>query len=329
MSAPVVVVVEREGDAPAAVSLQAVTLAREVAERLGAADVVAVVVGEPSDADLAALGAYGVARVYRVDDDRFSAYGGGAWGAAVVEVTRLESAALVMGAATARGNEILAHAAASLQVAMAASVTAVDGLAPLIVTRQIAGGSALERARIGDAVGVLSVACNVVEAVEAAVGTLPEVRTCAPKLGDVELVARVARHEDAGADHSAALTAARVVVSGGRGAGGPDGFTDLLELAGLLGGALGVSRVVTSLGWRPHHEQVGQTGSRVAPDLYLACGISGAIQHWAGMSGSKTIVAVNTDPDAPMVTKAHYAVIGDLHQVVPAVNAEIRRRRTG
>ncbi len=86
--------------------------------------------------------------------------------------------------------------------------------------------------------------------------------------------------------------------------------------------------MVTSLGWRPHHEQVGQTGSRVTPDLYLACGISGAIQHWAGMSSSKTILAINTDADAPMVTKAHYAVVGDLHEIVPAINEELRRRRS-
>ena len=93
-----------------------------------------------------------------------------------------------------------------------------------------------------------------------------------------------------------------------------------------LGGALGVSRVVTSLGWRPHHEQVGQTGSRISPDLYVACGISGAIQHWAGCQSAKTILAINTDADAPMVTKAHYAVIGDLHEVVPAINSELKRR---
>jgi electron transfer flavoprotein alpha subunit len=98
-------------------------------------------------------------------------------------------------------------------------------------------------------------------------------------------------------------------------------------LTELLGGALGVSRVVTSLGWRPHSEQVGQTGSRISPELYLACGISGAIQHWAGCQSAKTIVAINTDPEAPMVTKADYAVIGDLHEVVPAIIAELRRRR--
>jgi electron transfer flavoprotein alpha subunit len=126
---------------------------------------------------------------------------------------------------------------------------------------------------------------------------------------------------------SGGLKSARVVVGAGRGAGSADGFDDLLELTELLDGSLGVSRVVTSLGWRPHHEQVGQTGSRISPDLYLACGISGAIQHWAGCSTAKTILAINTDAEAPMVAKAHYAVIGDLHEIVPAINTEIRRRR--
>ena len=146
-------------------------------------------------------------------------------------------------------------------------------------------------------------------------------------VSDADLRARVARTEPGEPDQSGSLKSARVVVGVGRGAGGPDGFSEVLELTDLLGGSLGVSRVVTSLGWRPHHEQVGQTGSRVSPDLYVACGISGAIQHWSGMSSSKTILAINTDPDAPMVTKAHYAVIGDLHEVVPAINEELRRRR--
>jgi electron transfer flavoprotein alpha subunit len=128
-------------------------------------------------------------------------------------------------------------------------------------------------------------------------------------------------------DQTGALTSARVVVGAGRGAGSSNGFGEVSELAELLGGALGVSRVVTSLGWRPHHEQIGQTGSRISPDVYIPCGISGAIQHWAGCASSKTILAINTDENAPMMTKATYAVIGDMHDVVPAINAEIRRRR--
>jgi electron transfer flavoprotein alpha subunit len=146
-------------------------------------------------------------------------------------------------------------------------------------------------------------------------------------LSDADRRAAVVRTDPGEPDESGGLKSARVVVGAGRGAGSADGFKDLIELADLLGGSLGVSRVVTSLGWRPHHEQVGQTGSRVSPDLYVAAGISGAIQHWAGMSSSKTILAINTDPDAPMVTKAHYAVIGDLHEIVPAINEEIRRRK--
>ena len=123
------------------------------------------------------------------------------------------------------------------------------------------------------------------------------------------------------------LATAPVVVGGGRGVGSADGFAPLEELAGLLGGVVGCSRAVTNNGWRNHTDQVGQTGTRIAPVVYLACGISGAIQHWVGAMAAKHIVAVNTDPDANMVAKAGYAVIGDLHEVVPAISAEIRRRR--
>jgi electron transfer flavoprotein alpha subunit len=123
------------------------------------------------------------------------------------------------------------------------------------------------------------------------------------------------------------LSTAPVVVGGGRGVGSADGFAPLQELADLLGGVVGCSRAVTNNGWRNHTDQVGQTGTRIAPDIYFACGISGAIQHWVGAMASKNILAINTDPNANMVSKAGYAVIGDLHEVVPAISAEIRRRR--
>src|SRR6201999_4245195 len=147
-----------------------------------------------------------------------------------------------------------------------------------------------------------------------------------PEIAAEDLVARVASTSEPEADESGSLKSARVVVGAGRGAGGPDGFGDVLELADLLGGTLGGSRVVTSLGWRPHHEQVGQTGSRISPEVYIPCGISGAIQHWAGCASSKVILAINTDPEAPMVSKADYAVIGDMQEIVPAVIEELKRR---
>src|SRR6187397_2865194 len=123
------------------------------------------------------------------------------------------------------------------------------------------------------------------------------------------------------------LADAKVVVGGGRGMGSAEAFAMLDELAELLGAAVGVSRVATSLGWRPHVQQVGQTGTRIAPDIYIACGISGAIQHIVGCKSAKRILAINTDRDAPIFLKATYGVIGDVHQVVPAITAEIRRTR--
>jgi electron transfer flavoprotein alpha subunit len=212
---------------------------------------------------------------------------------------------------------------------MAANVVQVESTDPLVVTRQVVGGAALEDMRLADGIAVLSVAGHACEPQAAAAPTTTEVMTFAPTVTDRDLVGRVVRVEQVEAEDTSALTGARVVVGAGRGAGGPDGFKDLLELTELVGGALGVSRVVTSLGWRPHSEQVGQTGSRIAPDLYIPCGISGAIQHWAGCQSAKTILAINTDPEAPMVTRAHYAVIGDLHEIVPAINKELRSRRPG
>jgi electron transfer flavoprotein alpha subunit len=210
---------------------------------------------------------------------------------------------------------------------MAASVVEIESRDPLVVSRQVLGGGAFEEMRLDGAVPVMAVAGHVCDPEPAATPVTCQVRTLEVDVPDRDLVARVVRTEAGEPDESGSLKSAKVVVGAGRGAGGADGFDDLLELTELLGGSLGVSRVVTSLGWRPHHEQVGQTGSRISPDLYIPCGISGAIQHWAGCSSAKTILAVNNDPDAPMVTKAHYAVIGDLHEIVPAINAEIRRRR--
>jgi electron transfer flavoprotein alpha subunit len=194
------------------------------------------------------------------------------------------------------------------------------------VTRQVAGGAALEDMRLAQRPALFTVAGHSWTATPADQPTTPVWHEESPEVAEADLVARVTARGEAKQEGSGALTSARVVIGAGRGAGGPDGFDGVIELAKLLDGALGVSRVVTSLGWRPHSEQVGQTGSRISPELYVPCGISGAIQHWAGCSSSKTILAINTDPEAPMVTKAHYAVIGDMHEVVPAIVEELKRR---
>jgi electron transfer flavoprotein alpha subunit len=168
------------------------------------------------------------------------------------------------------------------------------------------------------------VAADGVPAVPAEAPAAATVHAVKAELAEGDLVVRAA--ESPAGSGGASLATARVVVGGGRGVGGPDGFAPLEELAELLGGVVGVSRVVTSEGWRPHTQQVGQTGTKITPDLYLACGISGAIQHIAGCSGAKHIIAINTDPGAPILTHADYAIIGDLHQVIPALVQALRAR---
>ena len=316
---------EAEGAAVAEVSRETLTLARALG------DVHALVVGEAPPAVVEQLASYGVQRVLVAGGEAYSSYAAAAWATAVVAAVRGgDQVTAVAAAGTPRGNEVLAHVACRLGVAMAANVVSVEGDAPMTVSRQVLGGSALEVMPLADSVAVLSVAGHACDPRPAESASSPEVEALQVEVPEADLRARVVRTEPGEPDESGSLKSARVVVGAGRGAGSADGFKDLVELTELLdNAALGVSRVVTSLGWRPHHEQVGQTGSRGTPDLYLACGISGAIQHWAGMSSSKTILAINTDPDAPMVTKAHYAVIGDLHEIVPAINEELRRRRAG
>jgi electron transfer flavoprotein alpha subunit len=193
------------------------------------------------------------------------------------------------------------------------------------VTRQRWGGSLLEEAAIRADRAMLSVAPHAIVAVPT--GGTAAVRSFAPALADTDLVVRVAERIAATVS-GVSLAEARVVVSGGRGAGSAEGFAPVVELADLLGAAVGCSRAVTIAGWRPHTEQVGQTGTKIAPDLYILAGISGATQHMAGCRGAKVVLAINKDAEAPVMTGADYAIIGDMREVLPAISAEIRRRRT-
>jgi electron transfer flavoprotein alpha subunit len=325
----ILVFVETGATGATEVSLESVTFARALADRTNGPVHAVVVGGERPDVLVGELGRYGVAAVHHVTGDAFIAYGGGTWATAVATVREAIDADFVLAPGTPRGMEVLAHLGARLDVPMAANVVAVADSTPLVVTRQVLGGAVLEEMNMSDQPVLLTVAGHAVEAQQAADPAPPAaLRELTAEVADIDLVARVTATEPVEADRSGALTSSPVVVGAGRGAGGPDGFDGVVELAELLDAALGVSRVVTSLGWRPHHEQIGQTGSRISPDLYIPCGISGAIQHWAGCASSKTILAINTDENAPMVTKATYAVIGDMAEVVPAINAEIRRRRS-
>ncbi|MGD9960660.1 electron transfer flavoprotein subunit alpha/FixB family protein [Nocardioides sp.] len=324
----ILVLIESEDGAASEISLETLALARSLSAEGGGIAIRAVVIGEvDSRESLAAeLGEHGVSEVHQAVGSAFDAFGGASWAAALQSIRQSTGSVVVTTAGSARGNEVLSHLAARLDVPMAANVVSFAGLAPFVVTRQVVGGAALEEMKLDQRPAIFSVAGHSWTA-ESAGGAPASWHEFTPEVAEADLVARVVSTGAKEVDHSDSLKSARVVVGAGRGAGGPDGFGAVAELAELLDGSLGVSRVVTSLGWRPHHEQVGQTGSRISPELYIPCGISGAIQHWAGCASSKTILAINTDPEAPMMTKATYAVVGDMHEVVPAVIEELKARR--
>jgi electron transfer flavoprotein alpha subunit len=297
-------------------SLQALSLARELGEPLHAA-----VIG---DSTTTGLGAYGVSTVHVAQDDRLSAYAPTAWASCLDQLIDSTQATAVVAAGTNRGNEVLSHLAARRDLPFAANCIAVGSNGG--VTRVRWGGSLLEEARIDSELKLLTVAPHMVEATTVN-GAEATVETFAPALNEAEVEVRVVGHEET-VSTGISLAEAKVVVSGGRGVGSADGFGILEELAGLLNAAVGCSRVVTSAGWRPHTDQVGQTGTKVAPDLYIACGISGATQHIAGCKGAKKILAINSDAEAPILASADYAVIGDLAEIVPAITAELRKAQS-
>ena len=303
-------------------SLEMLTLARRVAVDEGVG-VTAVLIGTISSHLADNLARYGVSHAIVVSHAGLADYAPEAWAEAVVQVAQAKTPKAIMATGTDRGNELLAHIAARLNLPMAANVTQVAVGDSYAITRVRWGGSLFEEARLHGAIKLLTVAPLVQAVSEAPTGGVA-IETFTPELDDKLFRVRVTGRE-APETGKISLAEARLVVGGGRGVGSADGFAVLDELADLLGGAVGGSRVVTNLGWRPHADQVGQTGTRIAPDLYIACGISGAIQHWVGCKGSKKILAINTDPEAPMMTKADYAVIGDLHEILPALIAELHK----
>lgn len=313
------VVLEHDRGDIAEASFEALTMGRSLAASLGV-PMHAASLG----ADLSSAAAsYGATVTHVVSHELLADYGPEAWGEAVAQLVDAAGATVVLATGTDRGNEVLAQLAARRDLPFVANVNEVTPGTPWRVVRVRWGGSLLEEATLDAPVRVLSVTHHAVEASPAPVdgSVAPFSPALDASLGRTVVRDRVVRSA------GVTLGTARVVVGGGRGVGSPEGFGVLEELAGALGGVVGCSRAVTNAGWRNHTDQVGQTGTRIAPDIYIACGISGAIQHWVGAMASKRILAINTDKDANMVAKADYAVIGDLHQVVPAITAEIQRRR--
>ncbi len=324
----VLAVVEHDRGTITPASYGVLTAARNLAKQMGA-KFEALTIGANADALSEVISKFGATTIHQAHNSALTDFGPEAWGESIAQVVRKTSPQVVISSGTERGHEIIAQAAARLDLPAAMNCLEFDtdftGTQPLKVVRARWGGSLMEETEIDAPINLFTLANHIVEPQEELAAAAPtdfaieiELDESVKQTFVQDRVERVA---------GVTLATSPVVVSGGRGVGSAEAFAPLEELAGLLNGVVGCSRAVTNNGWRNHTDQVGQTGTRIAPDIYIACGISGAIQHWVGAMASKNILAINIDAQANIVTKAGYAVIGDLHVIVPAISAEIRKRK--
>lgn len=296
------------------------------ARRLDAgAHVTAVLAGSGVNELAAEIGAHGADRVLVLDDPRLAAYSPDGWGAALAALATAEGPDIILGSTTARGRDLTPRIAAVLGVGVASDAVELaleDGR--LVAVRPVFAGKALAKVRVLSNPQVATIRPNSFPPSE----TPGAGEVVAAALGDYQAQAVVTGVE-AVVSARPDVAEADVIVSGGRGMGGPEHFHLIEALADELGAAVGASRAVVDAGWRPHGDQVGQTGKTVSPTLYVACGISGAVQHLAGMKTSKYIVAINKDAEAPIFSVADYGIVGDIFEVIPALTEAVRAFKKG
>ena len=317
------VVLEHERGRLVEAAREALTFGRTRSEKMGE-HLEAALIGSDHAELVAEAGRYGARAVHTCTHRVLSDYGPDAHGAVVAQMVETLLPEAVLACGSDRGNEVMAQAAARLDQPFVANCVDISPGAPWAMTRLQWGGSLLEDSTLDAEVPLVTCGLHTVAAVEEG-HVDPDTHVFDADLDDTHAIT-IVKHRVV-QEEGVTLPTAPVVCGGGRGVGSAEGFAQLEELAGLLGGRVGCSRAVTNLGWRPHSDQVGQTGTRIAPEIYIASGISGAIQHWVGAMASKHILAINTDPEANIVVKADWAVIADLHEVIPAIIEEINRRR--
>jgi electron transfer flavoprotein alpha subunit len=311
----VIVVAELSEGTPTKPTLELLTLAR----RLG--DPVAVVLGEGAAAAAATLGEYGATRVLAVADPALSDFLVAPKAEALEQIVQQVPPAAVLISSTPEGKEIAGRLAVRLDAGLITDATDLDGDGSTV--QSVFAGNWTVKAKVRRGTPIVTVKPNAVTPERsAAAGAVEDVQVT---ISDAAKGARIVSTEPKQASGRPELTEAAVVVSGGRGTAG--NFSPVEDLADALGGAVGASRAAVDSGWYPYAYQVGQTGKTVSPQLYVAAGISGAIQHRAGMQTSKAIVAINKDPEAPIFALADLGIVGDLHKVLPAATQEIRRRK--
>lgn len=318
MARGVFVITEQRDGAFRKVSYEVVSEGRRIADGLGG-DLTAVVMGAGVEGIASELEKYGPDKILVADDPALADYTTDAYTNILSELIKSVDPAVIVTAASAQGKDLAARLAARLDAGLAMDCTAVklEG-GNLTLTRPMFGGKVLAEIEIEGTPQIIAVRPNVMDITETSKETATE--KTAIQVGEIKTTV-VDKVMDAG--DKVELTEADIIVSGGRGTGGEFGAIE--DLAAALGGAVGASRSAVDEGWRSHSDQVGQTGKVVSPTLYIACGISGAIQHLAGMSTSKYIVAINKDEEAPIFSKADYGIVGDLFEIVPAIAEEVKK----
>jgi electron transfer flavoprotein alpha subunit len=299
------------------VTYELITAAREIAD---GASVTVVLLGHDLDGPVAEIAAHGPDAVIAVSDPGLANYSPDAWAAVLAAMARDSDPDVILGSSTARGRDLTPRVAAELGVGLASDVVEIgrDGEA-LTAVRPIYAGKVVQHVRVTGKPLMATVRPNSYPAAEG--DGAAQVNTPSPAVAEPRAVVTIV---EVSASERPDVAEADVIVSGGRGMGGPEHFAMLEELADQLGAAVGASRAAVDANWRPHSEQVGQTGKTVSPTLYIACGISGAVQHVAGMKTSKVIVAINKDPEAPIFGISDYGIVGDVFEVVPAITAALR-----
>ena len=303
-------------------AFEVVKAAKTIADQLSG-EVVAVVIGNNVGSIAGQLGGFGAAKVVAVEDARLDLYSTTAYAKIIAEVATAESAEIILLPASEMGKDVAPRVAVKLNAGLAAGCTALTvENGSLKATRPVYAGKGLIEVSVKTAVKVYSLRPNIFTAGNSDGSTaVVENKKITLNEADFSTVVREVKTANGKKD----VAEADIIVSGGRGLKGPENFAMIEDLAGSLGAAVGASRAVVDAGWRPHDEQVGQTGKTVSPSLYVAVAISGAVQHLAGMSSSKYIVAINKDKDAPIFSVADYGIIGDAFEVIPAITAEVKK----
>ena len=303
-------------------AFEVVRTARTIADQTSG-EVVALVIGDQVQAIAGELGGYGATKIFAVQQPKLGKYSSTAYAKVIAEIAKKEQADIVLLPATAMGKDSAPRVAVKLDAGLASDCIAlkVDG-GNIIATRPVYGGKALTEIKINSAVKVFTLRPNVFPA-GTSTGSAAKVEVVDIPLAESDFASLAIEMMQASGKLD--VTEADIIVSGGRGMKSPENFKMLEDLAGVLGGAVGASRAVVDAGWRPHSEQVGQTGKTVSPSFYIAVAISGSIQHLAGMSSSKYIVAINKDKDAPIFQVADYGIVADAFDIVPAITLETKK----